>query len=78
MGSLPSTGYVTTCEVLWTRAYSAIPGAITFPAGTPVVREGESFWIAPCAMPKGSIERHDLTYYGCEVPADKVKEVKHE
>ena len=42
------------------------------------MREGESFWIAPCAMPKGSIERHDLTYYGCEVPADKVKEVKHE
>lgn len=71
-----STGYETTAPVEWHRPFSAMNDKITFPAGTRVTNEGGVYYIAPSACEARSLERHDLTYYGCQVPANKVRIVR--
>lgn len=70
-----TTGYETTSPVDWHRIFSAFNDKITFPKGTPVTNDGGKFYISPSAMEPGTIERHDLTYYGCEVPENKVRRI---
>jgi hypothetical protein len=59
----------------WHRAYSCIPGAIEIPAGAPVRKGGQNFWLDPSFFGSKLIEKHDATYYGCLVSPDNVEEV---
>lgn len=53
-------------------------GTVEVPAGArierPVSGEPGVFWVDPSLFPKGSLERHDATYYGIRVPRDNVEE----
>lgn len=60
-------------EIKWRRVFSAIPGDITIPAGSPVVKEGTSFWVNSNIFKGKPIERHDAIYYGIRVDPDNVE-----
>ncbi len=48
-------------------------GTVEVPAGALVDHAyDETFWVSPLAFPRGSIERHDATYYGIRVHSSNV------
>lgn len=56
--------------------------AVDVPAGSPVEpgkpgpQDREPFyWVSPSVWPRGSIERHDATYYGVRVTESDIEEV---
>lgn len=63
-------------DIQWRRVFSAIPGDITIPAGSPVVKDGTSFWVDPNFFDKKKqpIEHHDAINYGVYVDPDNVEE----
>lgn len=58
---------------LWHRSYSAFPGDIEIPAGTPVQYFRGQWWVHPIQFPAGSIEQHDALHYGCRVESNNVE-----
>jgi len=58
----------------WHRPYSAIPESIIIPAGAPVHKKDNTFFVDPSFFAFSSIERHDAIHYGCCVSPDNVEE----